>query len=264
MAYQIAKDKRIFSDEELKSDDPEYLKRTDYDLTTEDRSTFTVSLLTRQVELLTRKLDHALNRIAVLESLLDVTSDVFMENEDENDDKDVKQPTVVSHKDSGLLNGVVSGVSNAVHSVMNILTGGTNISKEGVESKTVVDEVVIPVLPTPTYLKFSYTDSVVMKLLDNTTDVREKYALETIRKRNGYGKMEFFKKYEGVVPPSEEELTVLEDKLEKLRLEGLSGLSQSALDFATFSAKCDNLITAEYKRDPPIQTITRLRHNKLY
>jgi hypothetical protein len=254
MSFQIAKDKRMFSDEEINSndpkwywkkiDDPEYLKRSEYELNKEDTTSFTVSLLTRQVELLTRKLDYALNRITVLETLLDVVSESF--NEDDETVEDVEQPHAPKQTDGGLLTSVVNTVTNAVQNVFNIVTGST---KEVVETKPAVEEVVT-VSQLPTYLKFSYTDSIVMNLLNSSTNVREKYTLETIRDKNGYGKMGYFKKYEGNEPPTQEELTLMEDKLEKLRLEGLNGLCQPALDFATFDAKCNSLISAEYQRDP--------------
>jgi hypothetical protein len=135
--------------------------------------------------------------------------------------------------------------------VLNIVSGTVYTAKE-VEEPTPVVEEVVNVPPPPTYLKFSYNDSVVIKLLNSTTDDREKYTLEAIRDRNGYGKMGYYKKYDrdGITFPTQEEFTVMEDRLEKLRLEGLNGLSQPALDFATFEAKCNSLISAEYQRDP--------------
>ena len=247
LAYQVAKDKPKFSDEEFNSgdnkwywkkiNDPAYLKTPEYDVTAPTNSTIATDKLNDTVSLLLDAVTSLTNRVAKLESLLLAQSKTILNEYSEKCGSMLETQTVV-HMD-----------------VPNVTTESVpNVTTESVPKEP-----------------FSYNDDVMVKLLNQNQKIlatqkdletnphcdpinldyfaelrREQYVLKTIRNSYGYGKMGQCAEYADLPAPTGNEIDAMKDKLTAMRLEELSKMTQEECEFAGFSQNCSNIINDTY------------------
>jgi len=229
LAFQIAKDKPKFSDEEKNStdekwywkkiNDPAYLKTPEYSVTT--TSNTSVEKLQETIGVLLDAVTSLTNRVSKLESLLLAQSKAFV-NELSEKPAELETQTVTH----------------------------TEVPKSEPESK-----------PEP----YSYNDDVVVKLLnqnqkdhdesndpDNQSKLRrEQYVLKTIRNSYGYGKMSQCVEYDDLPVPTENEINEMKNRLTVMRSNELDQMEPNQLGFAIFSQKCDDIVNDSWVKSLP-------------
>lgn len=237
LAFQIAKDKHKFSDEEKNStdekwywkkiNDPAYLKTPEYSVTT--TSNTSVEKLQETIGVLLDAVTSLTNRVSKLESLLLAQSKAFV-NELSEKPAELETHTVTQ--------------TEAPKSEPKLEPEPEPESK-----------------PEP----YSYNDDVVVKLLnqnqkehdesndpDNQSKLRrEQYVLKTIRNSYGYGKMGQCVEYDDLPVPTENEINEMKNRLTVMRANELGQMEPNQLDFAVFSQKCDNIVNDLWVKSLP-------------
>lgn len=261
LAYQVAKDKQKFSDDEFNSgdnkwywkkiNDPAYLKTPEYDVTapTNSGSSTATDKINDTVSLLLDAVTSLTNRVAKLESLLLTQSKTILNEYSEK---------------------VLSTPTDTVPSVSTETVPTDAVPSVSTDTVPSVPTVFVPKEP------FSYNDDIMVKLLDQNQKIlatqkdletnpyhepinleyfaelrRRQFILKTIRNSYGYGKMGQCAEYADFPAPTGNEIDAMKDKLTAMRSEELSKMTQEERDFAGFAQNCSNIINDTYLKSLP-------------